>query len=404
MKVLLGVSGSISAYKAYDLTREYIKDGHQVIVVLTAGAENFIKKETFRYLGAEEVYSAGDDFEKKFSGNVLHIDLARWCERFVIAPLSANTLAKISRGLSDDLLSSIFLSLKADIPVVLYPAMNPEMLHNHITQKNIDLLQERDLTFVYPPDGGEMICGEEGQGKLPTVKCIKETSLTWSPETSNSKTVLITTGATISPLDPIRYLTNSSSGITGFYLAQEFLKNGHKVILIAGEKSTEMLDYLEPFENFTLERVVTSSQMKEVVHRYFTDADFYISSAAISDIEFDDIHSKLKKDQLVDSLPIKRADDILASVLKIKNSSQKIIGFAAETHIGDKVLKTKWNQKPVDLLVGNTVSHGLQKDSTQKGFAVTEGDYTFFEAGKIIGQEKLSKKELAQNLYQWSLQ
>ena len=237
MKILIGVSGSISAYKALDVVRGLTKNGHEVKIILTSGATQFVVPEVFLYLGASEVFKATDDFnyptaykesDKLKRNPILHIDLARWADQFAILPLSANTLSSLSQGSANDLLTSVFLALEHRTPIVLYPAMNQTMLQNPLVQRNMDLLKESlsNVLFI-EPDSGLLACGEQGQGKLPDVEKIIETLpyLKLSKST-NEKKVLITTGATLSPLDPVRFLTNSSSGLTGFYLAREALQKG----------------------------------------------------------------------------------------------------------------------------------------------------------------------------------
>jgi phosphopantothenoylcysteine decarboxylase/phosphopantothenate--cysteine ligase len=259
MRILLGVSGSISAYKALDIARGLFKNGHEVKVILTNGALKFVIPEVFTYLGVQDVYKSQDDFTHK---NVLHVDLARWCDVFVVAPASANTLSKLAQGRADDLLSSVFLALEPHKNVLLFPAMNSVMLAHPFTQQNIDDIKKlRTLNnlFVSPTDAGILACEEVGLGKLPSVEEIIEMIPTMikplkSPE---QKTILATTGATIVPLDPVRYLTNSSSGITGFYLAEAALKEGHKVVMIAGAHSTAKLNLFSKHPNFRLIRAKT---------------------------------------------------------------------------------------------------------------------------------------------------
>ena len=171
MKILLGVCGSIAAYRTPDIARGLIKTGHQVRVVLTKGAENFVVPQVFSYLGVESVYSSDHDFKSK---GVLHIDVARWCEQFVIALLSANTLSNLVSGQANDLLSSIFLALPKKTSKQYYPAMNTLMYEHPFVTRNLTELASLSATFICPPDSGELACGEEGIGKLPKVDRLVE--------------------------------------------------------------------------------------------------------------------------------------------------------------------------------------------------------------------------------------
>jgi phosphopantothenoylcysteine decarboxylase/phosphopantothenate--cysteine ligase len=400
MRILLGVSGSISAYKALDIARGLFKNGHEVKVILTNGALKFVIPEVFTYLGVQDVYKSQDDFSNK---NVLHVDLARWCDVFVVAPASANTLSKLAQGRADDLLSSVFLALEPHKNVLLFPAMNSVMLAHPFTQQNIeDIKKLRTLNnlFVSPTDAGILACEEVGLGKLPSVDEIIEMIPTMIRPLKfpTQKTILATTGATIVPLDPVRYLTNSSSGITGFYLAEAALKEGHKVIMIAGAHSTAKLNLFSKHPNFRLVRAKTVEDMKNAVLAELPQADLYISSAAISDIEFDVSDSKIKKDTMGDSLKIKPACDILKTVIEKKSPTLKIVGFAAETDPSDAVLNKKMQSKPVDLLVGTKVNNGLTKDQQISGFNVDFAEYRLLSPKGFTFEGILTKRELAHKI------
>ncbi len=395
MKILLAISGSISAYKAYDLTRELVKNNHQIKIVLTAGALKFVNKDVFKYLGAMEVYEALDDFKEK---NVLHVDLGRWCDTFLIAPLSANTLSRLVNGSADDLLTSTFLAYPKDKPILVFPAMNTEMLSHPFVQLNFDELKKlKSLNniFVSETNSGLLACFDEGAGKLPEIFEIidlLETIKYYSLKNSDQH-VVITTGATIAPLDPVRYLTNSSSGITGYYLAKNFLSLGHKVTVIAGKNATLKLERLIKHPQFELIRTTTVDDMYAAVHQKINVATHFIAAAAVSDIEFNYINNKVKKDSLIDNLPIKPAKDILKSVIDLKIANLKTIGFAAETDLSDSILEKKFNSKPVDLLVGTKVHNGLQT-GTETGFSTNEANYRFMKSKKIIFEGKISKENL----------
>ena len=400
MRILLAVSGSISAYKALDIARGLFKQGHDVKVILTNGALKFVIPEVFTYLGVQDVYKSQDDFNHK---NVLHVDLARWCDIFVVAPASANTISKLAQGRADDLLTSVFLALESHKNAILFPAMNSIMLAHPFTQENLnDIKKLRTLNNLYicPTDSGILACEEVGLGKLPSVEEIIELIPTMIKplNSKNQKTILATTGATITPLDPVRYLTNSSSGITGFYLAEAALREGHKVTMIAGTHSTNRLDLFLKHPNYKLIRTTTVENMKNAVLSELSHADLYISSAAISDIEFDVSDSKIKKDSMGESLKIKKSCDILKTVIENKSDKLKIVGFAAETDLSDTVLNKKMESKPVNLLVGTKVNNGLTKDQQIAGFNVDFAEYRLLTPKGFSFEGILTKRELAQKI------
>jgi phosphopantothenoylcysteine decarboxylase/phosphopantothenate--cysteine ligase len=397
MNILLGVCGSISAYKAIDIARGLIKQGYKIKVILTQGALKFVVPEVFKYLGVEEVYLPEDDFHYKKTG-VLHVDLSRWADKLAIAPLSANTLANLASGGAHDLLGSLFLALDQKTPIVLYPAMNSKMLNNPLVTANLDRLEQLfpQLTII-PPAFGELACQELGPGKLPPVNDIVETlPYLGASKKTGKKKILITTGATCAPLDPVRFMTNPSSGLTGYYLALEAISRGHQVTLIKGLSSPK-LDALKNIPGITFKSALTPTDMKNLVERDFPQCDLYISAAAISDIEFIQKNDKIKKSTFKNHLEITRAPDILGSVIKLK-SKQKIVGFAAELSLDHDILKEKWQRKPVDLLVGTQVHNGLVDNQKPKGFIENQAIYKFFRSQGVTFEGSLTKKQLSKNI------
>lgn len=400
MRILLNVCGSISAYRALDISRGLVKAGHHVRVVLSQGAKQFVLPQVFKYLGVEEVYLPEDDFKYPSvpsSGTVLHIELAKWCEKFVVAPLSANTLAKIAHGEASDLMLSTFLALGKNIPILLFPAMNEKMLENPLVKDNFAKLERLfPNLMVCPTEYGELACGDMGKGKLLDVSKIIEIIPNISPiKVESPKNLLITTGATMAPIDPVRYLTNSSSGITGYYLALKALSLGHNVTVIAGKDATSRLDYLIGLPGYKLIRDITTRDFQKSVLENIKEADCYISSAAIGDIEFEVCEEKVKKKNLNESLKINKSPDILKNVLAIRTPEQMVVGFAAEVDLSEEMLRMKWEDKPVDLLIGTKVHNGLTNSDKVQGFNNENADYKFLQDGKIIFEGPLSKKELA---------
>lgn len=392
MNILLGVCGSISAYKSYDILRGFIKENCKVRIILTKGSLKFIKKETFYYLGAEKVYTYSDDFDISSQiNNVLHIDLKDWSDKLIISPLSANTLSKIANGQCDDLLTSVFLSYtKKD--VIVFPAMNTQMLENITTQRNIKLLSENPQCFIHPPSDGTLACGEIGKGKLPDVDTIVDFSIIFNNKIKN-RTILITTGATIAPIDPVRFITNPSSGKTGFELAKSYLEEGCEVYLVYGMHSTFNKYSLLSHPRLHMIEVSTTEQMYQKVNKLFERADVFISSAAVSDFEFIQSDSKIKKDKTEKRLNFSWAKDILKEMIKKKTKKQKIISFAAETSNNEDIFQNKFQNKPVDLMVGNLVHNGF--NGKPQGFGQNKNQYFFIKNGKVDKSETMTKNELS---------
>ncbi len=403
MKILLSVCGSISAYKSLDIARGLVNNGHQVKVILTRGALKFVVHEVYNYLGVQEVFLDNADFSHK---NVLHIDLARWCDVLVIAPLSANTLSRLARGEASDLLSSVFLAIEATKTIAVFPAMNSHMLAHPFTQQNLeDLKKLKTLNnlFISPTDSGLLACQEVGLGKLPTVEeIIALIPVLKAPFTSShlKKKVVITTGATMAPLDPVRFLTNSSSGITGFYLALTALNLGLDVVVIAGKNACAELNLLIKHPHYKIIRVTTVNDMFKAVHAELKEASAYLSAAAISDIEFEMADEKIKKEVMGDSLKIKKTTDILKTVIEAKIPHLKIVGFAAETDLSDSILRRKHASKPVDLLVGTKVNNGLSAGAELQGFNLDHASYRLMENNAITSLLSLSKRELSELIFQ----
>ena len=407
MKILLAVSGSVSAYKTLDLTRNLTKEGHQVKVVLTKGAEQFVRANLFKYLGASEVYYSDDDFKiSEIDAPVLHVELGNWSDIFIIAPLSANTLSRLAAAQASDLLTSIFLAYKKGKPLILFPAMNSSMLNHPLVQRNLSFLQKLDSyfnIFIHPTRPGELICKEIGEGKLPEVDVIQDIIESFpqnSDPINQQENLLISTGATVAPIDTVRYLTNSSSGITGYYLAKYALKQGRKVKVISGKYSTTKLNNLETHPNFEHIRVNTTSDMKSEVLKSVPEYPNYISSAAIGDFSFESSsNKKIKKEKMPENLKINREVDILDLVIKAKKF-KKIVGFAAESSLDREMLTDKFKKKPVNLLVGTRVNNGLLNQSKVEGFSNLNAEYLILDSEENFTQKNMTKNQLAEYILQ----
>jgi phosphopantothenoylcysteine decarboxylase/phosphopantothenate--cysteine ligase len=398
MKILLGITGSIAAYKAPDIARGLINQGHEVKVVLTKGALEFVNPQVFKFLGVAATYLPDEDFKHQ---GVLHIELSKWCDTFALVPLSANTLSKLARGECSDLLTSVYLSLPPTTVKVLYPAMNTFMYANPITQENLKKLLG-ETTYLIEPDSGVLACGDEGKGKLSDVRSIIEMLPTYSQHKVNKK-VVITAGATLSNLDPVRYVTNPAKGGTAYVLAKKYLSAGYQVHVIQGQEVIGDFKYLTKHPHYTFEVVSTTQDLLQSVKKLTKKFDIYISPMAVSDIEFDYVDSKIKKSTLKGSFKFQFAADVLKYVLDHKTKGQKIVGFAAETDLTLKTIQEKMNRKPVDLLVANLVNSGFN-GSHKQGFGTRDGIYKLVLPTKsgLSGTETeqaLTKIELAEKIF-----
>lgn len=402
MKILLAISGSIASYKSFDVARLLVKSGHDVKVILTKGALEFIKPETFRYIGVEAVYLPTDDFQPDQLGpkaTVLHIELVKWADRLIIAPASANTISRLATGITNDLLTSVFLAYGKK-PVLIFPAMNTEMWANARIQEHRTKLEILSHVGIINPVSGLLACGDIGAGKFPEVNSVVDLIETFDPTQKKNKKVVITAGATASPLDPVRYLTNPSSGKMGISVAKAFLAAGYETTVLAGHQCTSEVENLKGHPLFKLIKTPTTALMKEAALKVFPESDLYISTGAIADIEFDPAAIKLKKETMGTSLPFRQAADILKEILGIRKN-QKVVSFAAETETTEAVFMEKMNRKPVDLMVGNKVSNGLIGGPEVEGFQKSHGEYYFVEPKSIKGPVPLSKVELGKKLVTW---
>lgn len=403
MKIVLGITGSIASYKAYDIARNLVKNGHQVRVIFTAGALEFIRPETFRYLGVEATYLPTDDFQPSFLTSpqtVLHIELAKWADKLVIAPLSANTLGRLSLGLNNDLLGSLYLAFGKK-PILLFPAMNTQMWNQPRVQEHLSALTKLPHVAVINPVSGLLACGDIGEGKFPEVSAVVDLIENLDPTLKKEKHVIVTAGATAAPLDPVRYLTNPSSGRMGLAVARAFLRAGYRVTILAGHACSSEVEQLKGHPRFQLLKTPTTALMKEAAVAQFPQADLYISTGAIADIEFDVAGEKIKKEKMGNHLSFHQAADILQEILKLKRPHQKVVSFAAETETTREVFMEKMQRKPVDLMVGNKVANGLIGQKEVEGFQTQGGSYFLVETEKITGPLALTKQEVGEKLLAW---
>jgi len=380
--VLVGVTGGIAAYKACDLVRLLQRAGMRVKVVMTEAATRFVGPLTFRTLTGEPVaVSLWEDPDSR----VHHVSLAQEADVMVIAPCTANVIAKLVHGRADDLLTTTALATEATL--VVAPAMNTRMLRKDVTQANLAVLRARGAVIV-APEAGELACGDVGEGRLASVAHIAEVVLAEARRTRDlaGMRVLVTAGPTHEPLDAVRFLGNASSGKTGYAVAEEAARRGAQVTLVSGP--TTLADPC----GCRVVRVRTALEMREATRAAYTNADVVIATAAVSDFRpAEAAPNKLKKDEAPETLELVRNPDILAE-LGAEKGERVLVGFAAET---DDVLghaREKLTGKNLDMVVANDVSReGL-------GFGADRNEVTFVTRDGAEPLPACGKREIARAL------
>lgn len=357
-KILLCVTGGIAVYKAVTLTSKLTQAGCDVKVIMTESATKFVSPLTFQVMSRNDVYT--DVFDEKDSSVIAHIDLADWADLVLVAPATANFIGKISNGIADDMVTTTLLATTAEVWVA--PAMNGDMYHHPAVQKNMKTLVEFGYKMIEPQEG-LLACGYVGKGRLEEPEAIVELlqkHFTKKTAELNGKKILITAGPTKEKIDPVRYLTNRSSGKMGFALAEAALDMGAEVILISGSELQ-----LKDHHHLTYIKVESANEMYEAVMKYYSVSDVVIKSAAVAD--YTPIHysnEKIKKKGYHLVIELEKTKDILLTLGENKQH-QFLIGFAAETNNIKEHALQKLKKKNLDMVVVN--------DVTQKG-AGFDGD------------------------------
>lgn len=371
--IVVGVSGGIAAYKAADLVSRLSKV-HNVRVIMTKDALQFVGCETFKILSRNEVYEDVFNDEAK----PMHIDIAKWADIFVVAPATANTIAKLASGICDNMLTLAFLASKAKKLVV--PAMNTNMLDNEATQDNIETLKKRGIDIL-EADYGMLACGDIGKGKMPHVdRIIDRIDYILSKKDLKKYKILVTAGHTVEAIDPVRYISNRSTGKMGYQIALKAYNRGADVTLIIGPND---LDIKDPFN---IVNVVSSKDMYEAVNKEFASADALIMAAAPADFTPAEYSTeKIKKEASeVHDIKIKKTDDIIKS-LKDKKDDKVIIGFAAESENVIENAKKKLLSKGADMIVANDITlkgSGFKSDENKVSFVYHKKNATSFDLMK----------------------
>jgi phosphopantothenoylcysteine decarboxylase/phosphopantothenate--cysteine ligase len=381
--IVVGVSGSIAAYKAADLVRRLREQGAEIRVVMTRGAAEFITPLTLQTLSGHPVALELLDADQESAMG--HIALARWADWVLIAPASADTLARLAHGRADDLLTALCLATEA--PIAIAPAMNNKMWEHHATRDNLAVLRARGMQQIGPASG-DQACGEQGEGRMmePT-EIVSALSRLAVPGKLQGRKVLITAGPTYEPIDPVRFIGNRSSGKMGFALAQAAREAGADVALIAGPV------FLSTPSGVNRTDVETAQQMHDAVLSRIGDCDIFISCAAVSD--FKPVEAELNKikkttlDRL--ELVLEPTVDIVASVANRQNNHAFIVGFAAETRHVAEYARDKLQRKGLDMIAANQVGQG-------QGFAVDDNALQVFWRGGDKMLPLAPKTQLARDL------
>ena len=360
-KILLAISGGIAAYKMNYLVRDFVKKGAEVKVILTPSAENFVTKVTLSTLSKNAVYS--DFYDQNGTWNS-HVELALWADVLLVAPCTANTLAKMVHGICDNLVIATYMSAKC--PVFIAPAMDLDMYAHPSTKENLEKA-ERFGHHIMPAEFGELASGLEGQGRLAETETILQKIEDFFAQNQSKnlegKTVLITAGPTYEAIDPVRFIGNHSSGKMGFSLAEEAVKRGAKVILICGPTS-QKADH----KNIEIHRITSAKEMYDEVFKYYEKVDIAIASAAVADYAPKIVaKEKIKKSEEEFTIELVKNPDILKTMGE-KKTHQFLVGFALETQNEEENAKSKLQKKNLDMIVLNSLRDegaGFQKDTNK---------------------------------------
>lgn len=382
--VLLCVTGGIAAYKAATLTSKLVQKGANVRVLMTDAATHFITPMTFQSISKNAVYT--DVFNEKDPSIISHIQLADWADVVIVAPATANIIAKFANGIADDMVSSTFLAVTA--PTFIAPAMNVHMYNNPATQYNIKILKSRGYYFIEPGEG-MLACGYKAKGRMEEPENIIQEVEDYflSNNLLNGKKILITAGPTREKIDPVRFITNYSSGKMGYAIASQAAKMGAEVTLVSGPT------LLSGPENVNTIRVESAEEMYNAVTKLYNDVDIVIKTAAVADYRPANISPhKMKKQSENITLELERTKDILKELGKTK-SHQFLVGFAAESHNIEEYAKEKLHSKNLDMIVANNIldpNAGFEKDTNIVSI--------YKKNGQSIHLSILSKIEVANKL------
>lgn len=383
--IVVGVTGGIAVYKALDVISRLKKKNYDIHVIMTDSATKFVTPLSFQSLSQNIVNH--DMFCEPRAWEIQHISLAKKADLLAVIPATANIIGKVANGIADDLLSTTIMATKA--PVVFAAAMNTNMYNNPIVQSNIKKLKDFGYSFISPASG-RLACGDEGEGKLADTELIVEhiENMLYDKKDLVGKKVLVTAGPTISPIDPVRYITNRSTGKMGYAIAEEARDRGAEVILVSGTTS------LKPPFGVKVINIKTNAEMLHNVLENFEEQDIIIKAAAVADYkpkEYSDKKIKKSSDEL--QISFVKDCDILKK-LGEKKKNQVLVGFAAESNDLLQNAESKLKNKNLDYIVANDIT------ASDAGFASDDNKVTILKHdGKIISLEKMSKRQVARELF-----
>jgi phosphopantothenoylcysteine decarboxylase/phosphopantothenate--cysteine ligase len=378
--IIIGVCGGIAAYKSVELLRLLKKQDANVRVIMTRNARAFVGSLTFEALSGQPVWTGL--FEERNDAAIRHIDWAREADAVVIAPATANMIGKLAGGIADDALSTVMLAVTS--PVLLCPSMNTHMYENRAVQRNLEILR-RDGYYILEPGSGELACGTTGPGRLPEPEIILDRLISYlCPKDLKDKRVLVTAGPTQEPIDPVRYISNPSSGKMGFSVAKAAEQRGGKVTLITGPS------HLSDPLNVTVIRVQTADEMAHTVFTHMEDTQIIIKTAAVSDFKpIKELQHKIKKGDSAITIETQKTQDILKELGR-KKKNQVLVGFAAETEELEQNAAQKLAEKNLDIIAANLLGN------PGSGFGVDTNKITLiYKDGRKEVLPQMTKDEIA---------
>jgi phosphopantothenoylcysteine decarboxylase/phosphopantothenate--cysteine ligase len=388
-KIILGITGGIAAYKSLSLIRLFKKAGHEVRVVVTKNALQFVTPLTLETLSQNAIYS--DSFAHHEPFSVTHIAHADWADAVVVAPATANMIGKFANGIADDALSTLLLSVKK--PIFLAPAMNVNMYENEAVQRNIAQLKNQGCNVI-EPTVGDLACGVSAKGRMEEPERIFEIVTQFFNQKKKwfGKKAVVTAGPTYEPIDPVRFIGNHSSGLMGFAIAEELAEQGAEVTLITGSTALHTV-------NQTIQRtdVVTAKEMLEQTLHFSEHADLIVMAAAVADYTPKTVSlEKIKKNNTDFELSLEKTTDILAELGKRKRENQCLVGVALETENEAENAKQKLHQKNADFIVLNSLKN------SDAGFKCTTNQVTIFAKNGTTFEGKCkSKNEVAREILEF---
>ena len=379
-KIIIGITGSIAAFKSIQLISDLVKQGYQIEVMMSESATRFVTPVCIQSLTKRKVYV--DTFDDENPAIITHVDIVKDADLFMVVPASAHTIAKLAYGMADNMLTSAFLA--ATCPKLIAPAMNVHMYENPITQKNMQLLKETGVVFV-EPISGLLACGDTGNGKLADEDTLLEMiDYMLAPKTLSGKNILISAGPTQESLDPVRFITNHSSGKMGYALAKAAFQLGANVTLVSGPT------HLKKPHGVNVIDVISANDMYHQIIQCVKEYDYMIMSAAVGDYACNEIaDEKIKKHTDTLTLELHKNKDILLEIGKRRLASQVICGFAMETSNLIENAQMKLQKKNCDMIVANH----LKTDGA--GFQGDTNVVSILTPQEITDYQKMSKQELA---------